>query len=83
MEEVVISHIWDATAGLFHDIHSFGINLSSFLQREELLHFLQGVLEHHEVTSVLWASIKLIQIVLKEKNIDIQNGLSLPDEESL
>lgn len=67
MEEVVIGHIWDATAGLFHDIHSFGINLSSFLQREELLHFLQGVLEHHKVTSVLWASIKLIQIVLKEK----------------
>lgn len=67
MEEVVIGHIWDATAGLFHDVHGFGVDLSGFLQREELLHFLQGVLEHHEVTSVLWASIKLIQIVLQEE----------------
>lgn len=64
VEEVVIGHIWNTTAGLFHDLHSFGINLPGFLQREKLLHFLQRVLEHHEVTSVLWASIKLIQVVL-------------------
>lgn len=68
MEEVVIGHIWDAAARLFHDFHGFGIDFSRFLQREELLHFLQCVLEHHEVASVLWASIKLIQIVLKEKH---------------
>lgn len=73
MEEVVIGHIWDAATGLFHDIHSFDINFSSFLQREELLHFLQGVLEHHKVASVLWASIKLIQIVLKEKHRHSKN----------
>lgn len=67
MEEVVIGNIWDTTAGLLHDLHGFGINLSSFLQGEELLHLLQGVLQHHEIASVLWASVKLVQIVLIEK----------------
>lgn len=40
MEEVVIGHIWDTTAGLFHDFHGLDIDFSGFLQREELLHFL-------------------------------------------
>lgn len=71
MEEVVIGHIWNATAGLFHDLHSWGIYLASFLQGEELLHFLQRVLEHHKVASVLWASVKLIQIVLKQRGKSI------------
>lgn len=77
MEEVVIGHIWDAAARLFHDVHGFGIDFSGFLQREELLHFLQRVLEHHEVASVLWASIKLIQIVLKEKHQPWTKAMSI------
>lgn len=68
MEEVVIGHIWDTAAGLLHDFHGFGIDFSSFLQREKLLHLLQRVLEDHEVASVLRASVKLIQIVLEEKH---------------
>lgn len=65
VEEVVVGHIWDAAAGLLHDLHGVGVDLSRFLQREKLLHLLQGVFEDHEVASVLWAAIKLIQIVLK------------------
>lgn len=60
MEEVVVGHIWDTAARLFHDFHGFGIDFSGLLQREELLHFLERVLEDHEVASVLRASIKLI-----------------------
>lgn len=67
VEEVVVGHIWDAAAGLLHDLHGVGVDLSRFLQREKLLHLLQGVFEDHEVASVLWAAIKLIQIVLKEE----------------
>lgn len=67
VEEVVVGHIWDAAAGLLHDLHGVGVDLSRFLQREKLLHFLQSVFEDHEVASVLWAAIKLIQIVLKEE----------------
>jgi hypothetical protein len=37
------------------------------LQREELLHLLQGVFQHHEITSVLWAAIELVQIVLQKR----------------
>lgn len=66
MEEVVIGHIRDTTARFFHDLHRLGIYFSGFLQGEELLHFLQSVFEHHKVASVLWAAIKLIQIVLQE-----------------
>lgn len=65
VEEVVVGHIWDAAAGLLHDLHGVGVDLSRFWQREKLLHLLQGVFEDHEVASVLWAAIKLIQIVLK------------------
>lgn len=67
VEEVVVGHIWDAAAGLLHDPHGVGVDLSRLWKREKLLHLLQGVLEHHEVASVLWAAIELIQIVLKEE----------------
>lgn len=87
MEEVVIGHIWHSTAGLFHDLHCLMVDLPGFLQREELLHFLQRVFKDHEVASVCWASIKLIQIVLviggREEGEKQNENLTLPKVQAI
>lgn len=75
VEEVVVGHIWDAAAGLLHFLHGVGVDLSCLLKPEKLLHLLQGVLEHHEVASVLWAAVELIEIVLKEEQTHERQGV--------
>lgn len=65
-EEVVIGHIWVAASRLPHGLDGVLVKVTCLGQPKELLHLLEGVLQHKEVATLLGAAIESVQVLLKE-----------------
>lgn len=65
-KEVVVGHIWVAAAWLPHGLDGVLVQVTCLGQPKELLHLLEGVLQHEEVATLLGAAIESIQVLLKE-----------------
>lgn len=65
-KEVVVGHIWVATSWFPHGLNGVLIEVTCLGQPKELLHLLEGVLQHKEVATLLGAAIESVQVLLKE-----------------
>lgn len=77
-EEVVVGHIRVATAWLPHGLDGVLVKVTCLGQPKELLHLLEGVLQHKEVATVLGAAIESIQVLLKETgSLKVRNHIGM------
>lgn len=65
-EEVVVGHIWVATARLPHGLDSILVKFTRRGQPEELLHLLESILQHKQVATLLGTAVVGVQVLLEE-----------------
>lgn len=77
-KEVVVGHIRVAAAWLPHGLNSVLVQVTCLGQPKELLHLLEGVLQHKEVATLLGAAIESIQVLLKETgSLKVRNHIEM------
>lgn len=77
-KEVVVGHIRVAAAWLPHGLDSVLVQVTCLGQPKELLHLLEGVLQHKEVAALLGAAIESIQVLLKETgSLKVRNHIGM------
>lgn len=77
-KEVVVGHIRVATAWLPHGLDGVLVQVTCLGQPKELLHLLEGVLQHEEIATLLGTAIESIQVLLKETGgLKVRNHIGM------
>lgn len=77
-KEVVVGHIRVAAAWLPHGLDGVLVQVTCLGQPKELLHLLEGVLQHEEIATLLGAAIESIQVLLKETGgLKVRNHIGM------